>query len=418
MNTIVQEKTEQAGAILEELGIDCWLTFVRETTESGDPVLPLVLGQALTWQSALLLTRGGERIAIVGKFDDGAVRGAGVWTEVTGYVQSIREPLLEVLGRLDPKQIAINYSQNDVKADGLTHGMFELLCGYLDGSPWRERLCSAEGVIGALRGRKTPAEIARIRQAIATTDEIFRQVAHNVEPGWTERAVSDFMHEQIVQRRLEPAWEWDGCPIVTTGPDSMVGHGRPSEHLVVRPGGIFHLDFGVREQEYCADLQRCWWVPATSADQPRPGQAPDPSAPAHDPSAAIPPEVQRGFGAVQGAIAAAFEVVRPSVEAWRVDAAAREHLVAAGYEEYQHATGHQVGRAAHDGATVLGPKWERYGRAPYNRLEAGNVFTLELGIDNLDGRGYLGLEEMIVVTPDGGEWLSDPQSELWILGAR
>ena len=422
VHSIVREKSEQAGVILEEFGIDCWLTFVRETTESGDPVLPLILGQALTWQSALLITRAGDRIAIVGKFDDGAVRSTGVWTEVTGYVQSIRDSLLEALSRIDPEKIAINYSKNDVKADGLTHGMFEILCGHLEGTPWRDRLCSAEGVIGALRGRKTPGEIDRIRQAIATTSEIFRHVAQTVKPGWTERAVSDFMHEEILRRRLEPAWEWDGCPIVTTGPDSMVGHGRPSEELTVHPGGIFHLDFGVREEEYCADLQRCWWVPEALAQnasaqnrsvQNRSVQ----NRSVQNPSAEIPSEVQRGFGAVQGAIAAAFEAVRPGVEAWTVDAAARQHLISAGYDEYQHATGHQVGRAAHDGATVLGPKWERYGRAPYNRVEVGNVFTLELGIENLDGRGYLGLEEMIVVTPDGAQWLSEPQSEMWILGA-
>ena len=84
----------------------------------------------------------------------------------------------------------------------------------------------------------------------------------------------------------------------------------------------------------------------------------------------------------------------------------------AGYPEYQHATGHTVGRAAHDGGGVLGPKWERYGRTPFYPVEVGNVFTLELGIDNVDGRGYLGLEEMVLVTERGVEWLTMRQVEL------
>ncbi|MHC4349565.1 MAG: M24 family metallopeptidase, partial [Planctomycetota bacterium] len=114
---------------------------------------------------------------------------------------------------------------------------------------------------------------------------------------------------------------------------------------------------------------------------------------------------------------AAAAVLRPGVEGWQVDAAARQAFVDAGYPEYQHATGHQVGRSAHDGGTVLGPRWERYGRTPHYVAEAGNVFTLELGVDNADGRGYLGLEEMVLVTDDGCEYLSTPQTDLPLLPA-
>ena len=81
MNTIVAEKVGLAIEVLNALDIDMWLTFVRETGESGDPMIPLILGQSLTWQSALMITRGGDRIAIVGKYDDQAVSSTGVWTQ-------------------------------------------------------------------------------------------------------------------------------------------------------------------------------------------------------------------------------------------------------------------------------------------------------------------------------------------------
>ena len=130
-----------------------------------------------------------------------------------------------------------------------------------------------------------------------------------------------------------------------------------------------------------------------------------------------PPEpVQRAFATVVRAIQAAAAKLAPGVEGWVVDAAARREIAEAGYPEYRHATGHHVGRAAHDGGGVLGPKWERYGDAPLRPLETGNVVTLELGIENVDGRGYIGLEEMLLVTETGCEYLTQPQTSLPLLG--
>jgi Xaa-Pro aminopeptidase len=401
MASIINEKVEQAVGILGELGIDCWLTFVRETTETGDPIVPLILGMPLTWQSALIITKAGERIAIVGKYEDQAVQASGgerggVWTKVLPYVQSIRSPLLTTLKRVDPRQIAVNFSTDDVKADGLSHGMMLLLREYLKDTPYSDRLISAAEIIRALRGRKTAGEVERIRAAIEGTVEIFAQIAKRAVVGLSECDVSDFMHEQVKQRGLDTAWEASQCPIVTTGPQSMVGHGLPSVELKITPGNIFHLDFGVRMNEYCSDIQRAWYVPKTGETGP-------------------PPQIQRAFDIIAKAIQAAFEALKPGVECWTVDAAARKVITDAGYPEYQHATGHNVGRAAHDGGGVLGPKWERYGKTPHYKVEPGNVFTLELGIDNVDDRGYLGLEEMVLVTDQGARWLTTPQTTLPLL---
>jgi Xaa-Pro aminopeptidase len=98
-----------------------------------------------------------------------------------------------------------------------------------------------------------------------------------------------------------------------------------------------------------------------------------------------------------------------------VDEAARRSIAAAGYPEFQHAFGHQVGRLAHDGGACLAPRWERYGRTPYLSIRKDQVFALELGV-SVPGHGYLGLEEMALVTDDGCHWLSDRQMELPLIG--
>jgi Xaa-Pro aminopeptidase len=63
---------------------------------------------------------------------------------------------------------------------------------------------------------------------------------------------------------------------------------------------------------------------------------------------------------------------------------------------------------------LLGPRWDRYGDAPLGLVEEGNVYTLEYGAP-VPGRGYIGLEEDVLVKANGLEWLSTPQRELWLI---
>ena len=395
MNTIVEEKVSQAIQILQEKGIDLWLTFVRETTAGGDSVLPLIYGSDLTWQSALLLSRSGERIAIVGRFEAEAARRTNAYQTVIPYDQSIQPHLLEILTRINPSTIAINFSLDDVHADGLSHGMYQLLLRYLDGTPFRNRLISAEEVIGALRGRKTSLEIRLIRSAIATTQEIFTQIFTHVKIGMTEKEIAQRMHQALNDAGVGTAWEYSICPAVNTGPDSAVGHLGPTD-LAINPGHILHIDFGVKQEGYCSDIQRVAYFLA-------PGENTPPSA------------VQKGFDTVVKAIQVAVAEMRPGKTGLDIDTLARDIVTGAGYPEYLHATGHQLGRTAHDGAGIIGPLWERYGNTPNYLIEAGQVYTVEPGL-LIPGYGYIGLEEDVLVTQDGAVFLSQPQTTLIVIG--
>ena len=78
-------------------------------------------------------------------------------------------------------------------ADGLTHGMYQMLIEMLAGTPFAGRLVSSEDLIGALRGRKTPAELERIRAAVRTTEEIYAQTFAFAQTG-DERAANCGLH--------------------------------------------------------------------------------------------------------------------------------------------------------------------------------------------------------------------------------
>jgi Xaa-Pro aminopeptidase len=390
---LIHEKANQAQTLLEEVGLDCWLTFVRETVLTPDPGVELVVGTNVTWPAVFLFGRG-DRIAIVGRYDAPPVEATGVFGQVLTYDESIQPLLLSTLERLDPHSIGLNYSVDDKTADGLTHGMWLLLNDLLRGTAFSQRFMSAATLLGKLRARKTSSEVARIRAAIATTEEIVAQTTAQIRTGVSEAQLGDFVHAQFRERGLPSAWAWDGCPIVNSGPASSIGHSHPSESILIEPGHLVHIDLGVQQEGYCSDIQRMWYVR-------RPGE----SAP--------PPIVQRAFATVLQAIDAGAAALRPGVRGWQVDEIAREVIVDAGYEEYKHAFGHGLGRACHDGGTLLGPRWARYGSTPEGIVEVGNVYTLELGV--MTEAGYVGIEEDVVVTEEGCEFLSTRQRELMLI---
>lgn len=394
MNTIVKEKIQQSVGILNSYNIDLWITFVRETSAGGDPVLPIIYGHDLTWQSALIITKSGQAIAIVGHFEAEAARIIEAYSEVIPYHESIRPPLLSVLERINPERIAINYSKDDVQSDGLTVGLYQVLLDILEGTPFKDRLVSSEKVITALRGRKTQSEIDRIRQAVLTTEEIFKETYEICTPGMSEIEIADFMRSRIKARGLAPAWDWNHCPTVNAGPDSAVGH-VPAGKITLQRGHILHFDFGVKQDQYCSDIQRVAYMLHPGEDT-------------------LPATVQKGFDTIVSAIQESLKGMIPGKAGWEIDAIARNIVTSAGYPEYKYATGHHLGRLAHDGAGVLGPKWDRYGNTPNFLLEIGQVYTIEPGLA-VPGYGYIGIEEDVVVTQNGGEFLSEPQTELILL---
>lgn len=390
---IQPEKLAQANQLLQQLDIDAWLIFARETEETPERAWELLAPGMVVWQSAMLLTKNGDRIAIVGKGDDDEYRKSGWYTEVHSYVQGISALLRETLARLDPKQIALNYSVSNPNSDGLTYGMYLTLQKILQGTPYAERFISSDPILSRLRGSKTPEEIKRIRAAIDRTLVLFDETTALLKPGLTEKQIAQHFHDRCDEWNVGTAWAWDQCPAVNNGPQSSAGHGGPGD-IKLEPGHLVHIDFGIKQDGYCSDLQRMWYVLKPGETEP----------PAH---------LVHAFNAVAKTIQEASKILRPGIAGWEVDSLAREVITSEGYPEYQHGLGHQVGRAVHDGGTGLLPRWERYGETPYGIVEENQVFTIELGVQT--DAGYIGLEEDVLVTQDGVEWLAPPQTELILI---
>ncbi len=83
--SLVKNKIEQTFQILNEIDIDCWIIFVRESTMAPDPSMPLVVGHDVTWQSFFIYTKDKDAIALVGNFDQDNFIRSGCFTEVKTY---------------------------------------------------------------------------------------------------------------------------------------------------------------------------------------------------------------------------------------------------------------------------------------------------------------------------------------------
>jgi len=223
---------------------------------------------------------------------------------------------------------------------------------------------------------------------------MFARLTPRLRAGMTEKQVAEILFEEMRVAGVESAWDPESCPAVFTGPQSAGAHASPTDRPI-EPGHVMNIDFGVRKDGYCSDLQRTWYFLRPGEKQP-------------------PPAVTAGLTTIVEAIAGAAAKLRPGVQGCEVDDVARNLITSRGYPEYPHGLGHQIGRAAHDGAGLLCPRWERYGNLPYERVEAGQCYTLEPRLP-IAGHGVATLEEIVVVHDSGCEFLSRRQQDLLLV---
>jgi Xaa-Pro aminopeptidase len=385
--SVNREKLDQAVACLKKEGIDLWLIV---TSEGSDPCLPLVTGVHTVGPGAFAISADGEKTALCSSIDAQDIEESGLFTRVVKYTEGLGPALAALVKSKAPARIALNYSQQDHLCDGLTLGRFRWLKAALAGSFAGEYL-SSESFLGELRSIKSPEELRRIKKAIELTLEIYAAVFARLETGLTERKVGMMFREELERRGLESGTT--AMPIVLKG---NIAHRLPSDAEIL-PGDMLIMDFSVAYMGYVSDIARTAYFLKAGEE-------------------AAPEAYNRTFRAAYGAISAAKAALKPGALGFEVDMAAREYLLRQGMPEISHATGHQIGRECHDGGTLLGPCWPRYGQAPYGKVEAGMLFTLEPTILP-DKPPFILTEENLLVTETGSEFLSVRQESLVLVPA-
>jgi Xaa-Pro dipeptidase len=230
------------------------------------------------------------------------------------------------------------------------------------------RLIDGSSGFASLRVVKDAEEIARIRRAIALTEDAFDRAVAGLQPGLHDRQVSD-----AIARWFDDAG-FEGYALVQFGALSALPHGEPRGEPLASEIAVL-IDGGCKVDGYWSDITRTRWF-----------------------GAAPPAEFARVVDVVREAQQAAISRARPGLEAQEVDRAARAVITKAGYGPYfTHRTGHGLGMDGHEPIYMV-----EGNRTP---LVGGCVFTAEPGI-YLPGRFGVRIEDDVVCTPDGATVLT------------
>lgn len=282
--------------------------------------------------------------------------------------RSYDEELVEVLRPLSGSRVGC-------EAAHLTVSRHNFLTTTLSRQGWKSALEPTGDIVEQARVRKDQWEVATLRDAAARLSDVAKCILPKALAGRTESDVAAEL-ESAMRRAGFSRYAFD--TIVASGPNAALPHARAGTRRIDR-GELVVLDFGGVLDGYCTDLTRT----VTAG----PGGARE----------------RRLIEQVIEAQAAAFAAVSPGGAPEAVDTAARRTLAGYGIgDAFTHGTGHGLGLDVHEAPRVS------QARTPHvePRLAAGMVLTLEPGA-YFAGWGGVRIEDDVLVTADGAEWLTD-----------
>ncbi|MBI3073453.1 MAG: aminopeptidase P family protein [Deltaproteobacteria bacterium] len=225
-------------------------------------------------------------------------------------------------------------------------------------------------LIRDLRALKTPYEIEQMRRAIAATHAGFKAAFQTARAGLTEDALKN-----AIESGFRGAGTRDLAfpSIIGSGINSTILHYRGGTRALA-DGDLVVVDIGAEWKRYAADVTRTIPVSGKFTDEQR-----------------------KIYDTVLAAQRAAIAKVKPGARIREdIHAAAYAVIAKAGYAQtFIHGTSHFVGLDVHDVGDYRGP------------LKPGMVITVEPGIYLREKKFGVRIEDMVLVTDDGCEVLSD-----------
>jgi Xaa-Pro aminopeptidase len=260
-------------------------------------------------------------------------------------------------------------------AVGLADRMWALMVLRFAAALPRARQELASTALSPLRSRKSPAEIAALREAGQAIDRVHARVPGWLRAGRTERQVAADIGEAIIAEGHSTA----DFAIVASGPNGASPHHTAADRIL-RAGDAVVVDIGgTMPTGYCSDCTRTYVLGEPAA------------------------EFAAYYQVLKDAQEAACAAVRPGASAESIDAAARDPITAAGFGHFfLHRTGHGIGLETHEDPYIVAGNPEP--------LRAGHAFSVEPGI--YPGNDGARIEDIVVCKDTGSERLNNVPREL------
>ncbi len=231
-------------------------------------------------------------------------------------------------------------------------------------------------MVWEFRKIKDEVEIGYIKKAAELSDLAAKTLAEIIKPGMREYEVAAEV-EYAMRKSGSEGTAFD--TIVASGARSAYPHGGCTSKKI-REGELIQFDVGATFQRYRSDLTRTFLIGKPTSKQ------------------------EKIFEVVKEAQEKAFQEIRHSAKASRVDASARNIISRYGFDEYfVHGLGHGVGLEVHEPPTL--------NSVSKDILKTGNVVTDEPGIYIAD-YGGVRIEDTVLVHKDKAERLTKANYEL------
>lgn len=237
--------------VMKECGVEAWIVLSKEYNE--DPMfhaLTPTLFPTARRITILVLTQT-ERICV--NMHD-AVLEQYYTQDYDMKNETQMEALSRVLTRLNPKNIAIDVSDDFAFTDGLSVGLYRTMMKELP-KEITDKFISSDDV--GIRFLETRSDREKeiysmvMDEAMQIIEDTFSK--EQIKPGVTTcRDLMDYMAERVNQLGIETWFD----PTI----DLQRKGGMKGEDTVIMRGDLLHCDFGIRYMNLCTDTQRLCYV--------------------------------------------------------------------------------------------------------------------------------------------------------------